>query len=687
MTRRTRQIVLVVAAMALGVAIRLQVTWKQSPDCVYHLRRARFAVAHFPKTIVFDPLINFPDGGICIWPPLFDLALALPARLAAGPTATPALIEKTAFWVPIFFAAGAILAAGLAGAAVRRGWGPAAAFFVAVCPGHLQYSQFGHTDQHVAESFWGFFALALFLGSSRRRAMGNPVLSRASGGGASSALLLDLGAGLCLAMAVLTWQGAIFWAPLFGGALVLAVVLGRCRGILGRALLVLGAPALLVALATGYWLSGFTVPFTYVSFGWFQPVFLSGAFAFVLAALLAFRGRRLGRGGRLFAAVLLAVSLLPVVLCRQSFLPALEMGIRHLWSSSSGGKVVSGGLMSYSRQWLSQIVEYRPLLADRWDWPFGLLSFAFFLSPVAVFLWARRLRRSPDATLPATLALWGTFTFGFALLQRRNVYYASLLGALSAIEISVQLAALLRRKMERGEARRSRVPVFLALFLALAFPMILRLPREIATGFAPSDDLREALGRLRALMPAPVDAYDGRFLEAGTPIPELQTASSVMTFWSQGHFVTYFAERPVVADNFGYDFEESVRFFLTENEEEALAIARSHRVRFVLARDLFPAVENYARGLGRPPLAVSRDGEWLPTAAYFRTLQARLQEFDGLPAVLPGDISVAPLKFFRLRYASRVGQQRLGRFIPRWKIFELAPPPAAGSFEGRRPAG
>ncbi|HEY1435547.1 MAG TPA: hypothetical protein VGG65_09245, partial [Thermoanaerobaculia bacterium] len=86
----------VVVAIVIGTALRLH-TREQATDglrvrpldsdSAYHMRRARFAAAHFPRTILFDPLMNFPAGGVAIWPPLFDLALALPARLAHGAAA------------------------------------------------------------------------------------------------------------------------------------------------------------------------------------------------------------------------------------------------------------------------------------------------------------------------------------------------------------------------------------------------------------------------------------------------------------------------------------------------------------------------------------------------------------------------------------------------------------------------
>src|ERR1700693_4015997 len=102
-------------AVALGVRLRLytkaQVTQGQTvralgSDDNYHLRRARFAVAHYPRTIRFDPPLNFPPGADPLCPPLYDVALATPARLLEGPGATAAAVERHAAWVPLVFAAG-----------------------------------------------------------------------------------------------------------------------------------------------------------------------------------------------------------------------------------------------------------------------------------------------------------------------------------------------------------------------------------------------------------------------------------------------------------------------------------------------------------------------------------------------------------------------------------------------------
>ena len=104
----------VAAALAIGIGLRLstraQLTASGgrvralSSDDEYHLRRARFAAAHYPRTIVFDPLMDFPRGGVGIWPPLFDVALATPARLLHGASAAPEAVERGAMAVPLAIA-------------------------------------------------------------------------------------------------------------------------------------------------------------------------------------------------------------------------------------------------------------------------------------------------------------------------------------------------------------------------------------------------------------------------------------------------------------------------------------------------------------------------------------------------------------------------------------------------------
>ena len=278
----------VCAAVALGVALRLhtraQVAGGGSvrpfdSDSAYHLRRARFAAERFPRTILFDPLMNFPDGGVPIWPPLYDVALAAPARLAHGARATADQIERGAAWVPVALAGGTIVLAGLLARRLRRR-SVAAAFagaaFVAVCPAHILWTQYGHTDQHVAESFAGLLRSCSSLGAAS-----GPMLPATPGARRA--------AGIALALAVLTWQGAIYWGAIFALALFVETVL-RGGSVLRAAVWTLGLPAALTAAATAAWLGWLRPPLTYVSFGFFQPLFLAALCGGTAAFALAVRG-------------------------------------------------------------------------------------------------------------------------------------------------------------------------------------------------------------------------------------------------------------------------------------------------------------------------------------------------------------------------------------------------------------
>ena len=667
MARRRAVLLLGLAvALAVGTLLRLS-TYDQlqagdrtravSSDDYYHLRRARFAVAHFPRTILFDPLMNFPSGAVGIWPPLFDLALAIPARLTHGRDALPEAIESGAAWVPLLFAAGAIVAAGLLG---RRHSGAAAgavtALFVALSPGHLLWSQYGHVEQHVAESFFGLTALVAYLASRER--------PDSPGNGRREAA-----AGIALALAVLAWQGAIYWGAIFALALFLESLRTR-RAVFRAALLTLALPAAIVGAATAAWTKGLTVPFTYVSFGFFQPLFLAALAAGVvlLDTLLGLARRTLPAKELLLRLGFVAAAAVALVPFAADLAASFAGGVGYV-AGRTEEVAGTGGYVSYPTAWLKGIFEARPLLADGPGLPLRQLSLAFFLTPFAIVAWARRAIAGRRAGIYVALTVWGVVTLFLALSQRVNVYYAVPLSALALVEAARFVAARLRRRAARGR-RPSRRFLAAAVAVGLALPMAPGIVAEVRAVHVPGSDLFATLAWIRRELPRTVDAYDQRLLDPPAYLPELARARSVIAPWSLGHLVLYEAEQPVVANNFGYGFLDSIRFFLASTESEALEIAARHRVRWVVAADLVPRMNDYAGYLGRKPLLTPGDSGPAPTEAYFRTIQSRLYDFDGAGADLPG-LSVPPLESFRLVHSSRTGTWRGGRFVARWKVFEI----------------
>ncbi len=669
------------AAVSVGTLLRLS-TYRElhdgprtravSDDDYYHLRRARFAVQNFPRTLLFDPLMNFPLGGVSIWPPLFDLALAAPSRVLHGRDASREVIEREAAWVPLVSAAATVALAGLL--AVRLYGtlaGAAAALFVALSPGHILWSQYGHVDQNVAESLVGVAALLAYVAS--REKPDSPGSARR-----------EAVAGITLAIAVLAWQGAIYWGAIFALALFLESLRTR-KFVFRAAVLTLALPAALVAAATSAWTRGLTIPFTYVSFGFFQPVFLAA-----LAAGVALLDTAIGIGrrciparGLVARAVFLGVLAVLIVPFATDLVKSFAGGIGYV-----AGRTVEasgrGGYVSYPSGWLKGIFEARPLFADGIGLPLRQLSLALFFTPVAIVVWARRALAGRRPGVHTALAIWGSVTLLLALSQRMNVYYAVPLCAFASIEAVRFVAARVRRR-SRPPNRPPRRRIALAVALVLALPMVAGILEEVRASHVAGSDLFATLGWMRRTIPHAVDPYDARLL-GPPPYPSgLARASAVLAPWSLGHLVLYEAELPVVANNFGYGFLDSIRFFLAPTEEEALAIARNHRARWILAADLVPRMNDYSHYVGRLPLLEETGGGLAPRRAYFETMQSRLYDFDGKGADLAG-LAVEPLKSFHLRFSSRTGTMRGGRFVARWKVFEIRETvPNAASTQGRGP--
>jgi len=655
-------------AIAVAIGIRLRLYTKEQltqggtvrplgSDDNYHMRRARFAVARYPRTILFDPLMNFPDGGVPIWPPLFDVALATPARVLDGPGATAAAVERRAASVPLAFAAGAILLAGLLG---RRLYGEAggavAALFVALCPGHLLWTQYGHTDQHVAESFFGLLILVLFL-RGRDEPDGRAKVSA------------EIGTGLALGVAVLTWQGAIYWGAVLALSLFLEAALAR-RAIFREAAVTLGLAATVAAAGAAFWLGPRRAPFTYISFGWFQPLFLAalaGGTILCEAAVVFARGERRGRNfaWRVALIALFGAAVLP----RSAGLAAgLFRGLGYAAGATPQEIMGDGGYLAYPKNWLKGIFEAQPLLAEGPGPALRQLSAAFFLVPLAVCAWAlRALRRERPAT-HIVLAVWGTVTLFLSLSQKLNVYYAAPLAAVCLLEAARFVGERLEKLLPRQPLVAPAAAVVTAIVLAM--PMAEGLRREVQTVRVPGSELFAALEWMRAELPRSVDAYDARLLGPPPYPPELSRAASVIAPWTLGHLILYVAEQPVVGNNFGYGFSDGLRFFLARTEEEALAIAKTRRARWVLTADVLPRMNDYAETLGRPPLLKGEGRGLLPTPDYFRTLQARLYDFEGR-AFEAGGVSLPPLSHFRLLYRSKSAVRRGDRFVAQWKLFEI----------------
>ena len=87
--------------------------------------------------------------------------------------------------------------------------------------------------------------------------------------------------------------------------------------------------------------------------------------------------------------------------------------------------------------------------------------------------------------------------------------------------------------------------------------------------------------------------------------------------------------------------------------------------------DLLPRMNDYARTINRPALVIDEGRGLAATAAYFRTLQSRLFDFEGRGSILPGGETIPPVAHFRLLYRSKTAVRRGDGWVAQWKVFEI----------------
>jgi dolichyl-diphosphooligosaccharide--protein glycosyltransferase len=120
-------------------------------------------------------------------------------------------------------------------------------------------------------------------------------------------------------------------------------------------------------------------------------------------------------------------------------------------------------------------------------------------------------------------------------------------------------------------------------------------------------------------------------------LPEKAPEYSVMSWWDYGNWITYLAERPVVANNFQAGVEDAAKFYLSESEENATAVLDARGTKYILADfDLvygkLPALTSWANEDINSYMIMKDEGSQIaatPQQRLFNTTLGRLYFFDG----------------------------------------------------------
>ncbi len=613
-------------------------------DPYYHVWRVFQTLRDYPSVPVFDPAMNTPKGAVVIWPPLFDLGLATAARLAGrGPDDVEA-VERLAAHVPPLLGALSVLpvfflARRLLG---DSRWALLATTVFAFTPIHVWYSRLGFVDHHVAVTLAQALMLLAFL-----RGLDVFRDGPAVGAGARAAAV---GAGVAtLVFGLLVWNGFVFFVFLLDLALLGALWVERERA--GSRLWLLGLAshlpaALLVIPFVRQVVARSGQPFSPLTLSWLEVVALLAC-----AAVCGLEGLRRAAAGRGLSArarqAVLALPLAAAALAVLPFLPRLAQGFEWLTASDtfmasvveSGSSLVTGGQLDFVH-------------------PYAWLTGFYLAMPVALILLLGDVRRAGGRDLGRLLLLVaGGLLFVMSVVQRRFGEPFAPLQAVLAADLLRRLAAAVtarvkarpapgpepatRRERRAAKARREAPPapaagsasqalplaavaVGLALLLAFATSLDTYAQAAVADGRYAAENRADLLKLAREL----------ERREGATPVG-VARREGILTHWDLGHRALYVTHAPVVANNFGLhigqdSWEDAARFFLLQDEAEAVKLLEARQARFVVTDwDLNMArlLVGYVGGRPEEHFETVRDAQGNGTVmkpAFTRTLYFRL---------------------------------------------------------------
>ncbi len=532
-------------------------------DTYYHLRRAEFTLERAPDVLLFDPLVNHPDGSWIPWPPLHTLFLAGAGKALGG---THRDLEIAGAWFPATIGAlTALPVFGAAAALAGSGVGVLAALLLALSPMAISYSDVGNADHHCTVTFFGAIWLWGALLAAR------PDASR-SGRSAAQVLVAVGRLGV-----VFTWAGSLLYLFIADGAVITVLALqGRVRATRAHALGLL-ATALPIALVVP--LLGPPVGGTYstLSLSYLHaPALLALAFVAFVCAELARRWPARSVWMRAFQSIGVAIVASAALLALPDLLPKLREG---------------AGFVGKDEPWAAQNAEQRPLFSPytkrgwlRPIWFYGGFGYVIPLLPLAA-LWLARDPRRRDPAL--VLALWTTGFGGLAISQLR---YGSDFAPAAAVGFAISVDAL-RRGLP---GRRGRVAATVATLVGagpIVAQQIGQLRLEIArhrSGDEPGDPLlATANGSLyrfaeevRRVTPETGGYFD----------PSERPAYGILSPANVGHVLHYVAHRATPSDNFGpysasRHWAATQRFFEVRTEPRALEIADALGSRYVMTAE------------------------------------------------------------------------------------------------------
>ncbi|NMB85474.1 MAG: hypothetical protein GYA29_04405 [Methanothrix sp.] len=597
-------------------------------DEYYHMRRILYTVNHFPGTLWFDSYLNYPYGFNITWPPLFD-QISAALCLALGQQDH----ETIAAFVPVIIGSIAVavvyyLVKELFGREVAL----LSAFMTILAPYYLLYTMLGAMDHHCLEVLMHLISLLFVVLAVTR---------------SNKKYHFTVLAGIAMAALAYTWQGADVYLGIFLAYAAVKMTLDLKSGSSSKDVTttLLAAYCIALILVLPFW----NTP-------WMSPSFIGlAAMIFALSIMFALSRIVAGRNAS-WKAFLLGIVVLGLVFVILSQLTGGLFGV--------GGLIHSGLDYIWGGKMIGKIGEAEPLIYDSetfYQVVFSGLGLNLLFSLAALAAFVACIRRGVGAKKQGQILLfvWVVCTIVLTFGQSRFLYLSTIsMGILISILFFFALGLIEGRMVEAGQ----RAPKWLAagLLLILILPTLAdTISFAENTPPAVDKDWHQALIWLKNNSDA-TSFYDN---------PDKNAEYSIMNWWDYGNWVLYISKRPVVANNFQAGVMDAAKFYLSEDEDDAIAVLDERGSRYILTDykliySKLPAIAKWVNEDLNSYMRWEDQGSKIaviPLQRLFNTTLARLYLFD---AVGMGHFRLIYESATLLGESSAQGEVKVFEYVP-----------------------
>lgn len=584
-----------------------------TPDSYYHMRRVLVTINNYPHLPTKDYYISYPEGGYCIWPPLYDfLAASLSYFITLGHPSV-----KQAEWIcavyPIIFSLLVIIFVFLiSNHLFDTKTAILSSFFTAILPGTLNWSCLGYFDHHIAESMSVLLILYMLLTNE------------------IPGIKAIIKIGISFGVALLFWQGGIFFIGVAFACIFFKRKFNLWPSFLIAALLI--SP---FALFTNFVDS----PFSYRGLSLLHVSMLG------VAALIMLIGWFFSRRQWRMSIILSFLLLLIIYYLLKS--PALAGGISFIFKKDP---------------WLATILEFQPLMV-RSGYIETITSGrvygrAYYIWPLALLIISYEGGRFKLNEFFVFAVITGIMAF---LGHRYSVWFTPFY-AIILSKILLRIQSFLAVKLHNSLLK---VSLMIIIVIVIFQPIINKSYLRATANIGPTN--RDNQLGLWLRDSTQVTQY---YLK-----PDSFPAYGVMCFWNDGHYLLYLGQRPVTASNFGNDvpnFKEVNEFYLSDSEEKAIATMNRFRCRYVVIRNGIFYLSYCVKYLNLPREEYIRSYQYtenkgfvstisMPTHKGFQTTIAHLNYNFGSANV---EFNIPAYRHFRMRYHALDGDDMIFELVP-----------------------